>query len=58
MPIIYEASYPCWLLNYNRVIESLKQNYKIVAEYKNESFMFLDGRRIQYKGIIAKVNES
>lgn len=57
-PEIYKASYPCWILNYNKVVETLKKNYSIVAEYRNESFMFLDGRKIQYRGFIAKLNES
>jgi putative methyltransferase (TIGR04325 family) len=56
-PDIYNASYPCWFLNYNKVLTFIKKNYSIIAEYKNESFLFLDGRKIQYKGFIAKLNE-
>ena len=54
---IYSATYPCWMLNYKKVIETISRKYKIIAEYKNESFLFLDGRKIQYKGFIAKLNE-
>jgi putative methyltransferase (TIGR04325 family) len=55
-PEIYEASYPCWFLNYNSVKQKINENYSIISEHKNDSVIYLDGRKIQYKGFLAKFN--
>jgi putative methyltransferase (TIGR04325 family) len=52
-PEIYEASYPCWLLNYDRVKKLLQANYNIISEHHNELFIYIDGQKITYKGILA-----
>ena len=55
-PEIYEASYPCWFLNYNSIKQKISEGYSIISEHKNDSSVYLDGRRIQYKGFLAKIN--
>ena len=55
-PEIYEASYPCWFLNYDRVKQKISEGYSIISEHKNESITYLDGRSIHYKGFLAKIN--
>src|SRR6185295_10600984 len=47
-PHIYTASYPAWFLDYNRVLSILTKNYNVIREYTNESFIYLDGQKIQY----------
>lgn len=57
-PFIYKASYPAWFLNYEKVKETLiQQDYMIINEYNNDSFLFLDGKKIIYKGIVFKKNK-
>jgi len=53
-PEIYEASYPCWFLDYEKTRKMLEKEYTIVAEYKNDSVIRLDSRKIQYQGLILK----
>ena len=54
-PFIYKASYPAWFLNYEKVRETLiQQDYMVINEYNNDSFLFLDGKKIVYKGIVFK----
>lgn len=52
-PAIYEASYPCWFLNYKKVKETILSEYSILEEYKNDLYIYLDGEKIQYQGILA-----
>ena len=54
---IYHASYPCWFLNYNKVKSEIEKAYYIISEHKNETFIFLDGRKIQYRGLFGKLKE-
>jgi putative methyltransferase (TIGR04325 family) len=53
-PQIYRASYPCWLLDYTSVLSLVSRQYNISAEYRNESIINVDGRKVQYRGFIAK----
>jgi putative methyltransferase (TIGR04325 family) len=56
-PFIYKASYPAWFLNYEKVKSTLtQQDYMVINEYTNDSFLFLDGKKITYKGIVFKKN--
>jgi putative methyltransferase (TIGR04325 family) len=55
-PAIYDASYPCWFLNYERVKEAVGKQYTIKEEYQNELYIYLDGHKIQYRGILAELN--
>ncbi|MGZ5133819.1 MAG: methyltransferase, TIGR04325 family [Flavitalea sp.] len=54
-PVIYPASYPCWFLDYDKVKEVIEQKYAIIEEYQNELSIYLDGHKIQYRGMIAKL---
>jgi hypothetical protein len=54
-PSIYEASYPAWFLNYEKVRSILKEKYTVQQEYMNESFLYLDGKKVQYRGVIFKL---
>lgn len=51
-PSIYAASYPCWLLDYNKVKQAFADQYSIVSEHLNDSVIELDGRKIRYKGLL------
>lgn len=55
-PVIYAASYPCWFLNYSKVKETISDTYSIFQEYQNELYNYLDGHKIQYRGLIAVLN--
>jgi len=54
-PEIYSASYPCWFLDYKKVVETISETYIVVSEHENDSSIYLDGRRINYKGFLAKI---
>ena len=54
-PAIYEATYPCWFLNYKKVRETVSKRYTIIEEYQNELHIHLDGHRIQYSGFLAEL---
>ena len=54
-PAIYEATYPCWFLNYEKVKETVSKQYTITEEYQNELHIHLDGQRIQYSGMLAEL---
>ena len=54
-PAIYPASYPSWFLDYEKVKEMINQKYSIFEEYQNELSIYLDGQKIQYRGMIAQL---
>jgi putative methyltransferase (TIGR04325 family) len=54
-PEIYNASYPCWMLNYDTLKKTLSDKYTLISEHQNDSFIFLDGKKIQYKGLLFKI---
>jgi putative methyltransferase (TIGR04325 family) len=56
-PEIYKASYPCWILNYDTVKKTLSDMYILISEHQNDSFIFLDGKKIQYRGLLFKIKE-
>jgi putative methyltransferase (TIGR04325 family) len=56
-PQIYKASYPCWMLNYNTVKKVFTDHYTLISEHENDSFIFLDGIKIQYRGLLFKIKE-
>jgi putative methyltransferase (TIGR04325 family) len=51
-PSIYMASYPCWFLDYQQILNIVKTKYRIVEEYQNELSIELDGRPVHYKGFL------
>jgi len=57
-PGIYTATYPAWFLDYEKVVSCFKKNYTVTKEYSNELWLYLDGHKIQYKGIVLKHNSA
>ena len=53
-PDIYNASYPCWMLNFMAVKMELTRNYQLISEHENDSCIFLDGKKIRYRGLLLK----
>lgn len=53
-PVFYEASYPAWFLDYEKVKETLSHQYTLVQEYTNNEFIYLDGEKVLYKGFVMK----
>jgi len=54
-PAIYTASYPAWFLNYSKLLSILTGNYSIVREYTNDSYLYLDNKKINYRGVLLKL---
>ena len=54
-PNIYNASYPCWFLSYQQIVQLVRQQYHIISEHNNTSVISLDGRDITYRGFLAKI---
>jgi putative methyltransferase (TIGR04325 family) len=52
---IYKASYPCWLLNENELIDSFNRSYKIIAEFDSK-IDSCNYENTYYKGFILKRN--
>jgi len=53
-PDIYEATVPCRFLDYARLKTSLETTYETITEHSNSSCIFLDGKKIQYRGLLLK----
>jgi putative methyltransferase (TIGR04325 family) len=53
-PEIYEASYPCWMLNYSKVQSVSARRYQLISEHENDSVIYLDGMQIRYRGLLLK----
>ncbi|NOT74814.1 MAG: methyltransferase, TIGR04325 family [Cyclobacteriaceae bacterium] len=53
-PLIYKASYPCWLLNRSEFLQFFKGQYSLVAEFKSHLYIKVDGETIPYEGFIFK----
>ncbi|MES1224681.1 MAG: methyltransferase, TIGR04325 family [Bacteroidota bacterium] len=54
-PHIYIASYPCWFLDYEKVKTTMSEQYEVINEYKNELYIYLDGKKINYRGMLLKL---
>lgn len=54
-PVYYDASYPAWFLDYNKVITAFGKQYEMVAEYTNDQILYLDGEKISYRGFIMQL---
>ena len=52
-PEIYQASYPCWFLDYSKVKQQVSGHYNIISEHTNTDSLVLDGRRLHYRGLFA-----
>lgn len=57
-PSIYSASYPCWFLNYKKVIQAFNTKYNIVTEHLNDAIIELGGKRIRYKGFLIELKNN
>lgn len=55
-PKIYQASYPCWLLNKDKVINSFSEKYVCLAQFDSYvgKGLSVDGYGFDYGGIILK----
>ena len=53
-PFYYNASYPAWFLDYNKVKELFLPRYELVAEYTNDTFLYFYGEKINYRGFVMK----
>jgi len=54
-PVFYEASYPAWFLDYEKVKETLNKYYDIDQEYINTESIYLDGEKVLYRGFVMKI---
>jgi putative methyltransferase (TIGR04325 family) len=54
---IYDASYPCWFLNYKKVLWEVNQDYDIISQHFNTHVIELDGVMIRFRGFFAKIKE-
>ena len=54
-PVYYDASYPAWFLNYDEVVGAFSKKYTMIAEYKNDQILYLDGEKIPYRGFAMKL---
>lgn len=54
-PSIYNASYPCWFLSYQQIVQQVRKHYHIISEHNNASVISLDGHAINYRGFLAKI---
>ncbi len=52
---IYEAAYPCWFLDYDKVINLVSEYYHITSEHYNEHTIELDGNPVRFKGFFGKL---
>ncbi len=53
-PVYYDAAYPAWFLDYQQVVDTLLPRYEMLAAYKNEEILYLDGQLVNYKGCIMR----
>jgi len=53
-PIYYDASYPAWFLDYEKVKTLLSKKYEVLEEYENEQFLYFYGEKINYRGLLIR----
>ncbi|MDX1937821.1 MAG: methyltransferase, TIGR04325 family [Flavihumibacter sp.] len=53
-PAVYDASYPCWLLNYQKIKDQFTDVYAIAAEYETGIYIYVDGEKVNYKSLVLK----
>jgi putative methyltransferase (TIGR04325 family) len=54
-PFIYEASYPCWILNEQEFLNILEPSYTLISSFDTEHTINVDGEPLTYKGYIFKL---
>lgn len=55
---IYKASIPCWLLSYEGLRKIIDKKYSVITEYENDSSIFVDNKKVPYRGLLAKLKIS
>jgi hypothetical protein len=40
------------------VLQQLADRYMIISEFENDSRIYVDGRRINYRGLLAKIKST
>lgn len=56
-PSIYQASYPCWFLDYSSVLKRFAQHYNVITEFINDTNIELDGRTVPYRGFLLELKQ-
>lgn len=54
-PIYYEASYPAWFLDHEKVKATVREHYTIETEYRNEQCLYLYGEKVDYRGFVSRL---
>lgn len=54
-PVYYEASYPAWFLDHEKVKALVSTRYMIETEYSNEQSLYLYGEKVEYRGFSARL---
>ena len=55
---IYEADYPCWFLDYDKVKGLVESRYQIISEHQNEHTIELEGNPVRFRGFFGKLKNS
>lgn len=55
-PTIYEASYPCWILNEEKLLQKFEASYTLISSFETQHIIDVDGKPLPYKGYIFKLN--
>lgn len=53
-PTIYEASYPCWILNEEKFLTKVESAYTLISSFETQHVIDVDGKPLPYKGYIFK----
>jgi putative methyltransferase (TIGR04325 family) len=57
-PEIYQASYPCMIFNYEKMLKFLSVKYDIVYEFTTDTPPeFIDGQKIEFKGFLMSLKK-
>ncbi|MDZ4716526.1 MAG: methyltransferase, TIGR04325 family [Cytophagales bacterium] len=57
-PTIYEASYPCWILNKKDFINAFRPSFELVENFESPLSIPLDGKMVPYEGFIFRKSET
>lgn len=53
-PKVYQASYPCWFLNREKILRFFSPDYELVADFQSPLSITLDRKTISYEGFMFK----
>lgn len=54
-PMIYDASYPCWMLNELDFLKKFEKDYTLMSTFDTEHEIHTDEEKVLYKGYIFKL---